>query len=145
MSLIKLVTKIRYMMEYMTLCADPTLFELDSNTHRHPAPNGVPMGIVTLPDFVVDVAVDRVETFRPTSEDPFDPLDVGGRAGRLAWVLQEFGGQRNGWYNIKYVAKAGDVGRIVLERRFIKSNNEAGFEAITLRHIIPSNQDYDWI
>ncbi|MCP4581759.1 MAG: hypothetical protein GY839_09075 [candidate division Zixibacteria bacterium] len=103
------------------------------------------MGIVTLPDFVVDVAVNEVETSIPGNRGSIDPLDVGGRAGRLAWVLQEFGGLRNGWYNIKYIAKAGDVGRIVLERRFTKRNNYAGFEAISLRHIIPSNQDYDWI
>jgi FMN phosphatase YigB (HAD superfamily) len=142
----ELINRIRYMFEYMTLCADPTLFDLTSPVRPSPVPNGVPMGIVALPDFVVDVAIDGIRNATAAKRGQIEPLDVGGRVGRLARVLQEFGGQRNGWYNVKYVAKSGDVGRVVLHRQFVKPQNRSpNFEPLSLQYIIDSKEDHDWL
>src|SRR5438270_14056827 len=89
---IELITRIRYMMEYMTLCANPTLFDSEFSAQPWPVPSGIPIGIVTLPDFVVDVAMDGIRNATATRRGQIEPLDVGGRAGRLARVLQDFGG-----------------------------------------------------
>jgi len=140
-----LVTRVRYMLEYMTLCADPTLFQSPSAPQPYPVPNGIPMGIVCLPDFVVDVAVDGIKKATATRRGQPQPFDVGGRAGRLAWALHNFGGQQNGWYSVKYIAKAGDVGRVVLRRRFSQPSGQIPFEPTSLRYIVPSRADRDWL
>ena len=142
---IELITRIRYMMEYMTLCANPTLFDSEFSAQPWPVPSGIPISIVTLPDFVVDVAVDEIRKATATRRGQIEPLDVGGRAGRLARVLQDFGGQQNAWYSVKYLAKAGEVGRVVLDRRFVKSRTGPDFESVSLRYIIESAADHDWL
>ena len=128
------------MLEYMTLCADPYLFESGSTPQQYPAPSGIPMSIVILPDFVVDLAIESVAADRGHR----GPLDVGGRSGRLAVVLQTFGGQKNGWYQIKYVAKAGDIGRVVLKRRFARSEAVQNSDPVSLRYIVPAKRQFDW-
>src|SRR4051812_32817205 len=117
------------MLEYMTLCADPTLFDHPSLTRRGPVPSGVPMGIVIMPDFVVDVVVDGIRGQHATRRGQRQPMEVGGRSGRLTRVLQECDGQRNAWYLVKYVAKAGDVGRVVLDRQFVPERPLATIDA----------------
>jgi hypothetical protein len=136
-----LVEKIGSMLEYMMLCADPTLFEQPSN-RGYPVPSGIPMGIVTLPDLVVDVAINGNTA---TDRGQVGPLDIGGPAGRLTRVLQDFGGPRRGWYHIKYVAKAGDVGRVVLDRTFRMPTGQAAFEPLSLRYVLSSPQANDWL
>jgi FMN phosphatase YigB (HAD superfamily) len=133
------------MLEYMTLCANPTLFDFGWPAQPWPLPGGVPIGIISLPDFVVDVAIDGIKNATATRRGQIEPLDVGGRAGRLARVLQDFGGQRNAWYNVKYIAKAGEIGQLVLRRRFVKVRTGVDFEPVSLRYIIPSQADHEWL
>jgi FMN phosphatase YigB (HAD superfamily) len=133
------------MLEYMTLCANPTLFDFGWSAQPWPLPGGVPMGIITLPDFVVDVAMDGIKNATATKRGQIEPLDVGGRAGRLARVLQDFGGQRNAWYNVKYIAKAGEIGQVVLRRQFVKVKTSIDFEPVSLRYIVPSQADHEWL
>src|SRR5712664_2797128 len=142
---IQLICRIRYMLEYMTLCANPTLFDFGWSAQPWPIPSGVPMGIVSLPDFVVDVAMDGIKNATATKRGQIEPLDVGGRAGRLARVLQDFGGQRNAWYNVKYIAKAGEIGQVVLRRRFVKVKTGIDFEPVSLRYIVSAQADHDWL
>ncbi|HEY6174972.1 MAG TPA: hypothetical protein VIX73_11030 [Kofleriaceae bacterium] len=139
-----LVEKIGSMLEYMMLGADPTLFEEPSN-RGYPVPSGIPMGIVTLPDLVVDVAINGNKKTTASDRGQVGPLDVGGRAGRLTRVLQDFGGPRKGWYHIKYVAKAGDVGRVVLDRTFCAPMGRADFEPLSLRYIVSAPHSDDWL
>ena len=135
------------MLEYMTLCGNPMLFQQQppSAPQPYPVPNGVPMGLVCLPDFVVDVPVNEIKNVTARKPRQLEPLDVGGRAGRLAWVLHNFGGQQNGWYTVKYVAKAGDVGRVVLKRRFTRPSGPTPFESTSLRYIVAAEEDRNWL
>jgi FMN phosphatase YigB (HAD superfamily) len=138
---IELVTRIRYMMEYMTLCADPTSFRKDAAVH--PSPSGVPMGIVTLPDFVVDIALDRISKAESAGGRQIHSIDIGGRTTRLAWALQMFGGETLGWYNTKLVTKAGNHGLVALRRRFCESALESGIDPLSLRYVIPTENGVD--
>src|SRR5882672_3071334 len=140
---IALLTRIRYMMEYMTLCADPTSF--GAGTAVHPSPSGVPMGIVTLPDFVVDIALEHIAREDPIGGRQIHSIDIGGRATRLAWALQMFGGETFGWYNVKLVTKAGDLGQVVLRRRFSKRTPESHVDPLSLRYVIPTENANDRI
>lgn len=139
METLSLAIKLRYMFEYMRLCGDPTQFEERLGPQPYPIPSGVPMGLVTLPDFVVDVAVDGLRGHA-------EPIDVGGRAGRLARVLHDFGGPWNGWYTVTYAATAGDLGRVTLERRFQRPTDPRDdFEPMSLRYILKSTKGKDWL
>lgn len=130
----------------MTLCADPTLFHPSTRAQRAPVPSGVPMGIVVMPDFVVDVAIDGIRDQPAARRGQRQPMEVGGRAGRLVRVLQAFGGQGNAWYSLKYVSKAGDVGRVVLQRQFMRvAKPGVPSEQVSLRYVIPTSGGEDWL
>jgi len=146
---VDLLMKVRYMYEYMALCADPTLFakaRISEAQGVYPVPSGVPTGITVLPDFVVDVHASKFNARTPPAGQPgdFRPIDVGSRAGRLVWILQELGGADDGLYQVNYVAKAGSLGRQVLEARLRREAERHGGDPLSLRHIFSAG-DADWV
>ncbi len=141
---IELLMKVRYMMEYMTLCADPTLF---ANINiMSPKPNGVPMGITVLPEFVIDVNTHLMKDTANLKTTEWDarPIDIGGRAGRLVWLLYAFIHRHNCLYNINYVTKVSKLGRFILEDRFFVNIDNKYYDPLPLNFVF-HHSGLDWI
>ena len=132
------------MMEYMGLCGDPTAFRDPENIP--PAPCGVPMGITIMPEFIVDIQKELIQSASPRSLVPRGPkpFDIGSRAGRLAWVLHNFAGENNAWYMLNYIAKVGELGGLILKQRFIDDAKQSGVRPMSLRFVFPRATS-DWI
>jgi hypothetical protein len=148
---IELLMKVRYMMEYMTLCADPTAFHKGINSSKTPSkdiiipsPDGVPMGIIIMPEFVIDVDTKLIPSPPSLSPRVSQPLDVGGRSARLVWLLQAFGGEANGLYRLNYLTKIGSIGEVILKERFHRLATLSGFQPISLRYAFLMERR-DWL
>ena len=139
--------KVRYMLEYMALCGDPTLSDRGTmDAGIFPEPSGVPTGIVVMPDFVIDIHAPLLEERSPGPVCPagVQAVDVGSRAGRLAWVLHALGGRDDGLCNTSYVTEAGHLGREVLLNRFQRVPQQTMTHPMPLRYVFPSQAD-DWV
>jgi len=139
--------KVRYMLEYMSICGDPVLFaDIKEEEGLYPAPSGVPTGITIMPDFVIDI---HAELLEKDPEGPIPPaavqaIDVGSRAGRMAWILHALGGQDDGLCTVNYVTRTGHLGREVLENRFQRRPGRTMTQPMPLRHVFRVDED-DWV
>jgi len=109
--------KTRYTLEYMALCGDPTLSPDEAQrAGLHPAPPGVPTGIAGMPDFVIDTSADMAPEQPRQTPAPYETraVDVGGRARRLAWLLQRLALDLNGLFHVGYITEAGPPERHLL-------------------------------
>ena len=75
---IKAIIKVQLALNYLKLCAD----------HRNPTGGGVPVDIVVLPDFIVDVDGYAITQFNEGNlMGHLAAAEVGSRAGRVLSVL----------------------------------------------------------
>jgi hypothetical protein len=108
-----LAIKVFSTLDYLKLCAQ--------STHR-PTGEGIPLSIVVMPDFVVDVdgaAITKLNL--DTEPDPtgmLTAIDIGSRAGRILSILGQLRDMDDQQLELHYIAKTGAVGRAVLAERF---------------------------
>ena len=103
-----LVLQLLLGLNYLKLCAD----------HDNPIGSGVPVDIVAMPDFVVDVDGYAVVEFNKLQDaSGLAPAEVGSRAGRVLSILAHLRDLDDESFGLHYVAKTGAVGREVLEQR----------------------------
>ncbi|MGD2090126.1 MAG: hypothetical protein PVH61_28375 [Candidatus Aminicenantes bacterium] len=110
-SKVDVILKVLLALDYMKLCVD----------HDKANGEGVPVDIVTMPDFVVDVdGADITEINNPEVKDSsgmLAPAKVGSRAGRVLSILAHLRDLDDEAFQLHYIAKTGRDGQAVLENR----------------------------
>lgn len=102
------VLKVQLALNYLKLCAD----------HENPTGSGVPVDIVTMPDFVVDIdgyALTQLNNGK--FMERLASAEVGSRAGRILSILAHLRDLDDEGFGLHYIAKTGDVGHAVLNKR----------------------------
>jgi phosphoglycolate phosphatase-like HAD superfamily hydrolase len=108
---IDVILKVQLTLDYMKLCVD----------HDKANGEGVPVDIVVMPDFVVDVqGEDIIALNKEDDPDPYgmlSPVKIGSRAGRVLYILSHLRDLDDEGFRLHYIAKTGQIGRVVLNDR----------------------------
>jgi len=123
------VLKLQLAVNFLKLCAD----------HENPVGGGVPVDIVAMPDFVVDVdgyAVTELNKSRATNR--LAAAEVGSRAGRILSILAHLRDLDDEGFQLHYIAKTGAVGRAVLNKRLRDDLRDKHLEPLSFPLLTPS-------
>jgi hypothetical protein len=124
------VFKVLATAEYLRLCAD----------HTDPTGDGVPLEIVVLPDFVVDVDGAAIELLN-SSGQPGGRLaaaEIGSRAGRVLAILAHLRDRDDDQLRLHFITKTGNLGRAVLHERLHRNLERSGLEPLAFSYVAPS-------
>jgi beta-phosphoglucomutase-like phosphatase (HAD superfamily) len=122
------ILELQLALNYLKLCAD----------HDNPVGGGVPVDIVAMPDFIVDVDGYAVaELNKRHTSNRFASAEVGSRAGRVLSVLAHLRDLDDEGFRLHYITKTGAVGRQVLEQRLNTDLRAKHLEPLTFPLLLP--------
>jgi phosphoglycolate phosphatase-like HAD superfamily hydrolase len=127
------ILKVFLTIDYLKLCVD----------HNNPTGDGVPLDIVVMPDFVVDVdgaTIKRLSDPNQTeSAAMLAPAEVGSRAGRVVSVLAHLRDLDDEGVQIHYITKTGTEGKAILEDRLQRDLRENRLQPLRFPLVTPTN------
>jgi len=128
------ILKVLLTLDYLKLCVD----------HEEASGDGVPLDIVVLPDFVVDVDGAAItELNRPRDGDGLEMVasaQVGSRAGSVLAVLAHLRDLDDEAFQLHYIAKTAPIGKTVLEERLGARLEKAGLQPLRFPLLMPARR-----
>jgi hypothetical protein len=128
-----LICKVLSTMDYLKVCAD----------HKAPTGEGVPLDIVIMPDFVVDVdgaAIVRLNESEGLPGGRIAAAEIGSRAGRVLSILAHLRDRDDDRLKLHYIAKTGATGRALLHERLQRDLDGCGIDPVRFPFLIPATQ-----
>lgn len=104
-------------------------FEPDGEGGEQESGEGLPVSIVTLPDFVLDFNRDHVHGDKPT-------CSVGGHAGQISSVLMHLLSDEDATHRVHYLTCSGNLASLLLENEFSQGDPEEARDTY-LRYCAP--------
>ncbi len=124
------VCKVLSTIDYLKICAD----------HYNPTGDSVPVDIVIMPDFVVDVdgaAITKLNTSAGTPDGRAAAAQIGSRAGRVLSILAHLRDRDDEGFRLHYIAKTGRIGREVLRER-LQRDFKNRLEPVRFPYLVPT-------
>jgi hypothetical protein len=128
-----LICKVLSTIDYLKVCAD----------HKAPNGDGVPLDIVVMPDFVVDVDGAVIEDLNRSDHPPGGRIaaaEIGSRAGRVLSILAHLRDRDDDRLKLHYIAKTGATGKALLCERLQRDLDGCGLEPVRFPFLVPAAQ-----